>query len=39
MDSAEVTIGVEDGGGGLNACNRAVQRCTVADTATLAALG
>ena len=26
MNSAELIVGVEDGGGGLDACDRAVQR-------------
>ena len=30
MDQAEVMVGVEDDGGGLATCGRAVRRCTVA---------
>ena len=39
MDSIEVTVGVEDGGGGLAACDRAVRQRTVVDTTASAALG
>ena len=36
MDSVELIVGVEDGGGGLAVCDRAMRRCTAADTAALA---
>ena len=39
MDSKKVTVGVEDDGGGLGACDRAVRRRTTAGTATLGVPG
>jgi len=39
VDSIEVTVGVEDGRGGLATCDRAVRRRTVADTAAAMGLG
>jgi hypothetical protein len=39
VNSAEATVGVADGGGGLAACGRAMQRRTMTDTAKMAVLG
>jgi hypothetical protein len=39
VDLAEVTIRVEDGGGGMVVCDRAVRRRTAAYTATTTAPG